>query len=128
MTMHLEGPWLSKAGKKKGKIKFRSSEHAKKSRELKQEWEQKQKEWAALSPLYNKPAKKNTDWSYMQAMPVGRENTKISSRVTPGGNTAPKEVPEYTGSEMIGISIIHKSCLQPVFSEQSAKDAASMRR
>lgn len=44
------------------------------------------------------------------------------------GSTAPKETQEYTGTEMVGISIIHKSCLQPVFSQESARDAASMRR
>jgi hypothetical protein len=29
---------------------------------------------------------------------------------------------------MLGITIVHKSCLQPVFSQQAAVDAASMRR
>lgn len=54
--------------------------------------------------------------------------TDIPSKVTPGGDCSLKEIPEYTGSEMIGISIIHKSCLQPIFSKQAAIDAASMRR
>jgi hypothetical protein len=44
------------------------------------------------------------------------------------GSTAPPEHKEYTGDKMIGISIIHKSCLQPIFSEQAAKDVANMRR
>lgn len=44
------------------------------------------------------------------------------------GSTAPAEQKEYTGTNMIGISIIHKSCLQPIFNEQAAKDAANMRR
>jgi len=44
------------------------------------------------------------------------------------GSTAPQQRREYTGSNMIGISIIHKSCLQPIFSEQAAKDVANMRR
>lgn len=39
-----------------------------------------------------------------------------------------KEIPKYTGTEMIGISIVHKSCLQPVFSKEAAIDVASMRR
>jgi hypothetical protein len=47
---------------------------------------------------------------------------------TPGGSTALKDIPEYTGDQMIGISIIHKSCLQPIFSSEAAKDVASMRR
>jgi len=52
----------------------------------------------------------------------------IPSLVTPGGSTALKEIPKYTGSEMIGISIIHKSCLQPVFCQEAAIDVANMRR
>lgn len=44
------------------------------------------------------------------------------------GSTAPQPHKEYTGDQMLGISIIHKSCLQPVFSEQAARDVASMRR
>lgn len=52
----------------------------------------------------------------------------IPSRVTSGGSTALKPVPKYTGDKMIGITIIHKSCLQPVFSREAAVDAASMRR
>lgn len=52
----------------------------------------------------------------------------IPSRVTAGGSTALKPVMQYTGDKMIGISIIHKSCLQPIFSQEAAKDAASMRR
>lgn len=44
------------------------------------------------------------------------------------GSTAPAEQKEYTGNQMLGIAIMHKSCLQPVFSEQAAKESASMRR
>ena len=61
-------------------------------------------------------------------MGTPRQTTRPPSRVTPGGSTALKPVPEYTGTEMVGISIIHKSCLQPVFSREAAVDAASMRR
>jgi len=34
----------------------------------------------------------------------------------------------YTGNNMVGITIMHKSCLQPIFNEDSAIDAATMRR
>jgi len=37
--MHLEGPWLSSLGKKKGKIKFRNAEEAARYRQLTAEWE-----------------------------------------------------------------------------------------
>ena len=46
MTMHLEGPWLSTTGKKRGKIKFRNAEEARKARELDESWKQLQKKWA----------------------------------------------------------------------------------
>jgi len=52
----------------------------------------------------------------------------IPSLVTPGGDINLKETPEYTGDKMIGISIIHKSCLQPIFSNEAAVDVANMRR
>jgi N-acetylglucosamine-6-phosphate deacetylase len=38
--MHLEGPWLSTTGKRKGKKKFASAEHAKKARELEESWKE----------------------------------------------------------------------------------------
>lgn len=42
--------------------------------------------------------------------------------------TAKKESIMYSGDKLIGISIIHKSCLAPVFSQEEASDAAHMRR
>lgn len=50
------------------------------------------------------------------------------SRTTPGGNTAKKPSPVYTGTELIGIGVAHKSGLQPVFSREQAEDLAKMRR
>jgi hypothetical protein len=44
------------------------------------------------------------------------------------GACSSKPSPTYTGSEMIGITVLHKSCLQPVFSKEAAEDAAKMRR
>lgn len=59
---------------------------------------------------------------------IPRVTQKIGSLQTSGGSTALKEPKKYTGDKMIGITILHKSCLQPVFSQQEAEDAASMRR
>ena len=49
MSMHMEGPWLSTTGKKKGKQKFKSAEHARKARELDESWKALQKKWAIES-------------------------------------------------------------------------------
>ena len=65
-----------------------------------------------------------------------RRMAKVYRRETPNypshdsgvGVAAKKTVNVYTGDQVMGISIVHKSCLQPVFSGDQAKDFASMRR
>ena len=57
-----------------------------------------------------------------------RETKKYPSLATPGGSTAPRNTVQYTGDKMLGVTILHKSCLQPVFNQEAAIDAASMRR
>lgn len=61
-------------------------------------------------------------------MGTPRQTSNPPSYTTAGGSAALKEVLVYTGTEMIGIAVIHKSCLQPVFSKQTAIDVAQMRR
>ena len=129
MTMHMCGPALSLNGKKKGKIKFRNAAEAQRARELDSSWkellkrqgveaeEKKRRRAMAAEPLV-----------YKLETPVGRTNTHhIPSRVTAGHDTTPN-VKVYTGTEIIGVTVLHKSCLQPVFNQQQAIDAASMRR
>jgi len=42
---------------------------------------------------------------------------------------APRRTPaQYSGSECLGIAALHKSNLVPVFTQQQAVDAATMRR
>ena len=43
--MHLEGPWLSTTGKKKGKRKFRNADEARKARQLEENWNDLLKKW-----------------------------------------------------------------------------------
>ena len=67
---------------------------------------------------------------YVPPAPSVREASlpRIPSLSTAGGSCARPADKVYTGTEMIGISIIHKSCLQPIFSKDSAKEVANMRR
>ena len=44
------------------------------------------------------------------------------------GPCSSKPSPTYTGSKMIGVAVLHKSCLQPVFSSEEATEIARMRR
>ena len=57
-----------------------------------------------------------------------RETKQYSSLQTAGGSTALKDKKEYTGTAMLGVTVLHKSNLVPIFNEQAAKDSASMRR
>ena len=57
-----------------------------------------------------------------------RSTDHIPSLVTPGYSTAPKVIPQCTLPNLLGISIVHKSCLQPIFSREQAIDVATMRR
>lgn len=57
------------------------------------------------------------------AVDVKPEKGKFSSGV---GALPPKKT--YTGDKVLGVTVLHKSCLQPVFSQEEAVDAAKMRR
>ncbi len=62
-------------------------------------------------------------------IPAGRDVRKYPSMVTPGGSaTKPVAGNVYTGTAMKGIGTLHKSNAVPIFSDEEAKDQASMRR
>lgn len=126
-TMSMMHPCFNTVGKKKTKQKFKSAEEAKRARDLAIEWEKNNQKWKSMSTVKStKTVKQSTTVS---PVPVGRETTKINSLnswVTGPVNTKPTQ--QYTGDNVLGISIIHKSCLQPVFNQQQAIDAATMRR
>ena len=129
MSMHLHHPSLSLNGRKRGKVKFRNAEEARKARELDSSWkellkrqgveaeERKRKRAMAAEPLV-----------YKLNTPVGRTNTHhIPSRVTQGHDTS-SNVKVYTGTEIIGISQMAKSNAVPVFNHDHIIDIARMRR
>lgn len=127
--MHLEGPWLSTTGKKKGKQKFRSAEHARKARELKESWEEmlkrhgieqeQRKRSRALTGELLKPSKP----SYR-----GADEPKIPSLPFTGGPCTKSPDKVYTGTKIKGIGTMHKSNAVPIFSDEEAVDIAKMRR
>jgi hypothetical protein len=131
MTMHLEGPWLSMGGKRKGKTKFRNSSEAQKARQLDSEWRELQAKWGVeADEKKRKRALSAEPLQYTLSAPVGRSTSNhIPSRNTgEAGAITYKANPQYTGTKVLGVTIVHKSCLQPVFNQQEAVDAASMRR
>jgi hypothetical protein len=131
--MHIEGPWLSTTGKRKGKKKFASAEHARKARELEESWKELQKKWAVEAD--DKKRKRglsapslNTS-GYSLALPKDRNTTAhIKSLDTGLANAALKESPKYTGTKVKGIGTMHKSNAVPIFSDEEAHDIAKMRR
>ena len=129
--MHLEGPWLSTTGKKKGTKKFASAEHARKAREVDDSWKELQKRWAVeiedkkRTRGLSAPSLSST---YSLKIPEGRNTTAHIKSVDTGGNAVLKPSPVYTGTMVKGIATMHKSNAVPVFSDEQAVDISKMRR
>jgi hypothetical protein len=124
--MHLEGPWLSTTGKKKGKQKFASAEHARKAREQAEAWQDLLKKYET-KPL-PKTTSKSLSSAYRLTIPEGRNTTAHIKSVDTGGNAVLKPSPVYTGTKVKGIATMHKSNAVPVFSDEEAVDISKMRR
>jgi hypothetical protein len=127
--MHLEGPWLSMSGKKRGKVKFRNAEEARRARELDESWKELLKRQGVEAEQKKQSrAMKAPPLDYKLSTPPGRAtSTHIPSRDT-GGNATLAAPKVYTGSEMIGIGQLHKSNAIPIFKKSDAEDLAKMRR
>ena len=130
MTMHLEGPWLSTTGKYNGKRKFRNAEEARKHRELEAEWKALQKKWEVEADAKKRNRAMSAEpLSYSLSTPAGRETRHIPSLDTGHrGAVRTAEIPKYTGTKIKGIGTMHKSNAVPIFTDDEARDIASMRR
>jgi hypothetical protein len=131
LSMHLEGPWLSTTGKKKGKKKFASAEHARKAREQEESWKELQKRWAIDAEDKKKKralSAPSLSSSYSLKIPEGRNTTAHIKSVDTGGNAVLKPSKIYTGTMVKGIATMHKSNAVPVFSDEQAVDISRMRR
>lgn len=130
MTMHLAHPSLSMGGKRKGKVKFRNAEEARKARELDTDWKDLQKKWGVeAEDKKRKRAMAAAPLSYTLSAPPGRTTQHINSRDTGHlGAVCTKVIPQYTGTKIIGIGTMHKSNAVPVFSDEEAKAISTMRR
>jgi hypothetical protein len=125
--MHLEGPWLSTTGKKKGKQKFASADHARKAREQAEAWKDLLKKYETKPLPKTKPTSLSS--AYRLTIPEGRNTTAhIKSVDTGGGNATLKPSKVYTGTKVKGIATMHKSNAVPVFSDEEAIDISKMRR
>lgn len=131
MAFHLEGPWLSTTGKKKGPRKWASSEAKKLAQKRQAEWDRKLIEFEQMAPQfstgpYNAPKKSITD--FIPKTPPGRETNHVPSQDTGWVACVKVHDTEYTGTKIKGIGTMHKSNAVPVFSDEEAKDISKMRR
>lgn len=128
MSMHLEGPWLSTTGKKKGKQKFRNAEQARKARELDESWKQLLKKYET-KPVAKKTRSTDLSSSYRLAIPEYRNTTAHIKSLDSGlGVATKKESPKYTGTLIKGIATMHKSNAVPVLNQEDAEAISKMRR
>ena len=128
--MHLAHPSLSLSGKRKGKVKFRNAEEARKARELDESWKELQKKWGVeAEEKKRKRAMSAETLDYKLSVPAGRGTAHIPSRNTGEVGVATyKPNPQYTGTKVKGIGTMHKSNAVPIFSDDEAKEISSMRR
>ena len=131
MSMHLHHPSLSLTGKRKGKVKFRNAAEAQRARDLDASWkgilkaqgieaeDKKRRRALGAEPL-----------QYNLSSTNDRASTKHIPSLDTGhtGAVRTKDIPKYTGTELIGIGQLHKSNGIPIFRKQDAEDLARMRR
>ena len=131
MTMHMEGPWLSTTGKRKGKAKYRTAEAAQRARELSASWTKLKQDWGATEQesRRNRALRAPTMTSYTLSYPPGREPKQhIPSRDTGVGIAARADDKVYTGTAMLGVATMHKSNAVPVINDEQMQDISRMRR
>ena len=129
MSMHLEGPWLSTTGKRKGKQKFASADAKRKSEQLDKEWQELQKRWGVEADERKRQrAMEAEPLSYTLSVPAGRSTAHIKSLGQDSGVATLAQPKVYTGTKVKGIATMHKSNAVPVFSDEQAVDISKMRR
>ena len=127
--MHLEGPWLTTTGKKKGKKKFASAEAKRKAEQLDESWKELLKrQGLELEEKKRKRALTSEVWSPGPKTYRGSDQPKIPSLPFTGGACTKSPDKVYTGTLIKGIGTMHKSNAVPVFSNEEAEDIAKMRR
>ena len=131
MSMHLHHPSLSLTGKRKGKVKFRNAAEAQRARDLDASWKGILKaQGVAAEDKKRRRAFAAEPLQYNLSSPTDRASTKHIPSLDTGhtGAVRTKDIPKYTGTELIGIGQLHKSNGIPIFRKQDAEDLARMRR
>ena len=129
MTFHLEGPWLSTTGKKRGPKKWASAEAKHKAEMLDTMWREKLKAMGIEQEAKRrKRALSAPALTITVKIPPGRETPKIVSQDTGWVPCTTAANQEYTGTKVKGIGTMHKSNAVPIFSDEEAVEISTMRR
>jgi hypothetical protein len=124
MTMHLLPPMFSTTGKKRTKAQFRTADQARRARQAQESWADLKQRWD-IKDDNSKPKKA----LYTPPQPYRRDTgPRAESKPDTVGIAVRPADKVYTGDNCLGVAILHKSCLQPVFNTESVKDIAKMRR
>ena len=129
MSFHLHHPSLSLNGKKRGRVKFRNADEARKARELDTSWKELKKKWDVdLEEKRRSRALKAEPLIYRLTGVTDRAGTAHIPSVNTGGNATLAAPKVYTGTKVKGIATMHKSNAVPVFSDEEAVEISQMRR
>ena len=79
------------------------------------------------SPLFGKPTKP-VKLKPAAAIPQPAPVSKKSSAAGMMGIAAKAPAKVYTGDKVLGIAVMHKSNLVPIFNDEAARDVSKMRR
>ena len=132
MAFHLEGPWLTTTGKKKGPRRWASAEAKRKAELLREEWELRLGNFKRMAPKFSRtpapPPKPAGTLKATMRVPPGRETPAIPSRDTGWLPCTKSQDQAYTGTRVKGVGIMHKSNMVPIFSDEEAVEISRMRR
>ena len=129
MTMHLEGPWLSTTGKKRGPKKWASAEAKRKAEMLDTMWKEKLRAMGIEQEAKKRRRSLSAESLTLKVTrPPGRETPYIASRDTGWIPCTTATNQEYTGTKVKGIGTMHKSNAVPIFSDEEAVEISTMRR
>ena len=126
MSMHLVGPWMTTTNYKKRKQKGRT----KKDIEAQRYHDKWLRKMGAHPDQILENKKKNAGVTVLSVPDYSTSGNSIpTSDVIPGGSTAHQERQIYSGERrLLGVAVMHKSNMVPVFDSKDAKDIARMRR
>ena len=125
MSMHLVGPYMTTTSYKKRKAKKKS----KKQLEADAKHEKWLRKMNAHPEQIARNKEKNANVSIRSVPDYSSDRPTIpTSDVIPGGSTAPAERQIYSGERrLLGVAVMHKSNMVPVFDSKDAKDIQNAR-